>query len=223
MNPLTPTLVFLLPMPALAFDASGQFALTSDYVFRGISQSGGKAAVQVGARVDATSGLYASAWASTVRFDAAPDASSELDLVAGWRGTHGVWAFDVNATRFVYPTSTVSLRYTEAIATMTWRDRAWLMLGVSNDVFATGQRGVYTQVGLLHPLRDRLRLELAGGHYDLDDAYGRSYAHAQATLAWTPHPRYELRLTAHTTNDDARALFGPAAGPRFELSLLAKL
>src|SRR5688572_3112830 len=51
-------LAFALPAPAA--DLSGSAALTSDYVFRGISQSDRHVAPQGGLRLDAASGMYTS-------------------------------------------------------------------------------------------------------------------------------------------------------------------
>ena len=47
--------------------ASGSAALTSDYVWRGSSQSDGDPAVQAGAKVSIPSGWYASVWVRTFR------------------------------------------------------------------------------------------------------------------------------------------------------------
>jgi hypothetical protein len=94
-------------------------------------------------------------------------------------------------------------------------------VGVSDDVFATGRIGVYAQAGIKVSMTAATRIELAGGYYRLDRAYGRNYAHAQATVAWQPHSRVELRLAGHLTDHDAREIFGELAGPRFEASLQA--
>ena len=48
-----------------AFTTTGNVAFTSDYVFRGISQTGGHTALQGGFDVAHTSGLSAGVWAST--------------------------------------------------------------------------------------------------------------------------------------------------------------
>ncbi|TGV64690.1 hypothetical protein EN803_33645, partial [Mesorhizobium sp. M2D.F.Ca.ET.160.01.1.1] len=66
--------------------ASGSAALTSDYVWRGSSQSEGDPAVQAGAKIAIASGWYASVWGSTVSFKPDNGARSEFDLVAGWSG-----------------------------------------------------------------------------------------------------------------------------------------
>lgn len=206
-------------LPLHASDFSGNIALTSDYVFRGISQTQGAPALQAGVRVDADSGFYGAAWASEVDFAGTPGASAEIDYIAGWQQQiGGDWSGDLNATWFTYASAT-ELDYMEWIATATWRDRAWLMLGASSDVFATGKTGLYAQAGTRIPIHDAVRIEFATGYYRLDRPYGRSYAHGQATVAWQVHPKVELRLSGHLIDRNARVVFGDPAGARIEAAL----
>ena len=180
----------------------------------------GEPALQLGAWIEGSHGAYASAWASNVDY-ASSDAVAEVDAVVGWRGALGdAWRADINLTRFEYAGDD-ALAYTELIATATWRDRGWVMVGVSNDVFATSARGTYVQAGWRVPLAHNLRLEVAAAQYFLDDAYGRDYRHAQLTAAWTPRPDIELRVLLHAPDADARRLFGDAADPRIEAALQA--
>ena len=51
-----------------AADFSGNAALTTDYVWRGSTQTQGDPAVQAGFKLSGDSGLYASIWGSNVRF-----------------------------------------------------------------------------------------------------------------------------------------------------------
>lgn len=216
---LAPLLAVALPLQAADF--GGTATLTSDYVFRGISQSDRRVAPQAGLRLDTASGVYASAWASRVVFPGAPDARAEIDAVLGVQRALGAdWAGDINATWFTYA-GAPELDYVEWIATATWRQRRWVTLGVSGDVFATGHTGLYLQAGGRLPLTAATRLEFAGGYYRLEHAYGDDYAHAQAALVWAPRARAELRLTGHLTDSRARDLFGDLADPRLEASLQA--
>lgn len=216
-----PALLLTAGLPVQASDFGGNATVTSDYVFRGVSQSGERAALQLGGRIDLASGVYGSVWASRVEFPTAPAASAEIDYVLGIRREFGDgWTGDLNATRFTYVRAP-QLNYLEWNVTATWRERRWVALGVSHDVFATGHRGLYAQAGVRIPLHKALRLEFAGGHYWLKPAYGRDYAHLQTTLAWLPHPNVEARLSGHLTDHQARVLFGDLAGPRLEASLQA--
>lgn len=207
--------------PLQATDVGGQLGVTSDYVFRGISQSNGRPAMQAGARVDGAGGFYGSVWASRVDFPSVRDARAEIDYVLGARQPLGAdWVGELSATWFTYSGAS-ELNYLEWIASATWRDRRWVALGVSNDVFATGRSGVYANAGLRVPLDDAMRLEIAAGYYWLDHAYARSYAHAQAAVVWQARPKLELRLSGHLTDQNARRVFGELADPRLEASLQA--
>ncbi|HJW45215.1 MAG TPA: TorF family putative porin [Lysobacter sp.] len=209
------------PLHASANEIGGNVALTSDYVFRGISQTQERPAWQGGLRADASNGLYGSVWVSRVDFETATAATAEIDYVVGWHRRLGDnWTGDVNATWFSYA-SAGELNYLEWIATVAWRDRTWLMTGASRDVFATGRTGIYAQAGQRIALSDATRLEFAGGYYWLDHAYGHSYAHAQGMVAWLVHPRIELRVLGHLTDHNARTNFGDLAGPRIEAALQA--
>jgi uncharacterized protein (TIGR02001 family) len=82
-------------------------ALTSDYVFRGMSQSKEGPAVQGG--FDATCGMfYAGVWGSSIDFDVG--SSLELDLYAGIKGTVGRFAYDLGIIYYAYPNQLSGLR-----------------------------------------------------------------------------------------------------------------
>jgi len=67
--------------PAPALTTSGNLAYTSDYVFRGITQNGGKTAIQGGFDVAHTAGLSAGVWASNVSYGTA---TLEVDAYAAY-------------------------------------------------------------------------------------------------------------------------------------------
>jgi uncharacterized protein (TIGR02001 family) len=92
--------------PGTGLSLSGSATLVSDYRFRGVSQSGKDPALQLDLSLAHTSGLYVSAWASTIDlydddpangFDGGKDI--EIDAIAGWSGdvAPGLSA-DVNVT-----------------------------------------------------------------------------------------------------------------------------
>jgi uncharacterized protein (TIGR02001 family) len=88
-------------------DISGNVALTSDYRFRGISQSDESAAIQGGFDIAWDMGFYVGTWASSVDFDTnlrGYDGSLELDYYAGWGGnvTDSI-GIDVGYMYYSYP------------------------------------------------------------------------------------------------------------------------
>ncbi len=82
---------------------------TSDYVFRGISQTAEDPAFQ--ASVDATYGMfYAGVWGSNLEFGNEPvgfldggDATIEIDLYAGVKPVWGPVTFDLGVIYYIYP------------------------------------------------------------------------------------------------------------------------
>jgi len=206
-----------------ASDFSGTAALTTDYVWRGTSQSNGDPAVQAGFKVAGASGVYAQIWGSSVEFAPETRASTEFDLVAGWSGAlSDAWALDVNLTRYVYPAATIDLDWTEANATVTLHERVWLQVGHSRDALASDTAGTYAQLGARWPLTDTVRVEAAAGRYWLagDSGYA-DYAHAQLGAVWAFASPVELRVTLHDTDSSAARAFPGLAGSRIEAALQA--
>lgn len=100
--------------PALAADApasphsvSGNFGLTSDYIFRGVSQTQHTPAVQGGFDYSHTSGVYLGTWASNVSWvkegGFKNNSSLEIDLYGGYKGAVGDVGYDVGVITYYYP------------------------------------------------------------------------------------------------------------------------
>lgn len=85
----------------LAFNAS----VTSDYRYRGISQTRLKPAVQAGADFAHASGFYLGTWGSTIKWikDGGGDASTEVDFYGGYKTevASGL-TLDVGLLKYVY-------------------------------------------------------------------------------------------------------------------------
>src|SRR5690554_1963715 len=80
---------------------SGNVALTSNYVWRGVQQSSGNPAIQGGFDLESDM-FYAGVWGSSVEFDGAV-ASSELDLYAGFTPSLGPLSLDLGVISYFYP------------------------------------------------------------------------------------------------------------------------
>jgi len=88
---------------------TGNVGIFSNYIFRGVTQTTEKAAVQGGFDYAHASGLYAGTWGSNISWlsdSAAYTASSlELDVYGGYKGTFGKsdFGYDVGAIYYYYP------------------------------------------------------------------------------------------------------------------------
>lgn len=80
---------------------SGNVTLTSDYVFRGITQADGAPMIQGGFDYADDAGFYIGTWASGVDFG--DGTSTEIDVYAGWTPSVGVFDLDLGAIYYFYP------------------------------------------------------------------------------------------------------------------------
>jgi len=90
------------PAAASAFTTSGNVAISSDYVFRGLSQTAGKAAVSAGYDVAHSSGLSAGVWASNV---SSALGGLEIDLYAAYGLKVGALDVSVGYINYTYNTA----------------------------------------------------------------------------------------------------------------------
>jgi uncharacterized protein (TIGR02001 family) len=100
------------PGVALAADAApapavtGNVSLTTNYLYRGITQTTNRGAIQGGFDYANPSGLYAGAWGSNISWltDAGiVGASLELDTYAGYKGSFATdYSYDVGFLRYNY-------------------------------------------------------------------------------------------------------------------------
>jgi uncharacterized protein (TIGR02001 family) len=76
--------------------------LSSDYLFRGISQTQNRPAVQGTIDIQHTTGLYVGAFASNVSF-LGTNARQEIDALAGYRFSIGDLSLDFGGIAYTYP------------------------------------------------------------------------------------------------------------------------
>ena len=154
---------------AQASTLSGNAALTSDYVWRGTTQTQGDAAVQAGFKLAGDSGFYGSVWGSNVEFAPDTHASSELDFTVGWGGSL-VRRVGAGRQPAALPVPgddrRPQLDRTQRHADL--QSNYWLSMGYSTEALGGEEDGLYTQVGAKFPINDMFRLETVAGYYYLD-------------------------------------------------------
>lgn len=154
--------------PAGDLDVTMNAGLFSDYIYRGVSQTQGKAAIQGGLDIAHESGLYTGVWASNVDFGPASDASTEFDYKLGFKGdlTDDV-SYDLGWVKYDYPDAS-ALDFSEYYGNLTAYD-VTLGLAYSND-FAKDNSTLYSSIGYVYTLPLEIGLSLRYGHYDFKDA-----------------------------------------------------
>lgn len=92
----------ILTSAAASAELSGNAAITSNYIWRGVTQTTDQAAGQGGIDWGHDSGLYAGTWVSNVNFGNSDD-GYEMDVYAGFGGEAGSLGYDLGVISYQYP------------------------------------------------------------------------------------------------------------------------
>lgn len=200
---------------------SVDLTFTSDYRFRGISQTQNDPALQVGAGYAFDNGFYIGTWASNVDFVDGDGANFELDAFAGYTLTFADdWALDGQVIRYLYPgnDSTPRYHYTEVIGALSWKDMISATVGYSNDVFNSSETGIYYALSGSYPVYEDISMSAAIGNYDLKDVAGGSYTHYELGVAKDFGP-LSTSLTYHYNNGNLESFWGENNDSRFVFAI----
>ncbi|MGI9286359.1 MAG: TorF family putative porin [Pseudomonadales bacterium] len=208
---------------------SATFGITSDYVFRGVSQTMGQVALQGSIDAEFESGFYASAWGSTVDFvaDGEPDdgADLELDIAIGFEtAIDDRWTVDLMYVQYLFPGANTELDYDygEMLGTVTWQEFLCATIGYSNDVFGSGADGWVYQLGTEVDIFANLKVSTFYGYYDLHTAYDASYSYLEVGVS-RELGFLSVGLSYHNTWGAVDELFyEETTGSRIALSLEIK-
>lgn len=91
---------------APAWSVTTNIGFVSDYYTRGVSQSWHKPAVQGGVDIAHSSGFYVGMWGSSITPNTFPDATTEIDIYAGYNGSIAAvegLGYTVGAIGYIYP------------------------------------------------------------------------------------------------------------------------
>lgn len=112
--------------PASPYTVSANVGLFSQYVFRGISYTQEKPAVQGGFDIAHQSGLYAGVWGTNVSDAALNNAAGEIDVYGGYANTIGDVTYDLGFLQFIFPDGEINgtnekYNTLELNAALTWK------------------------------------------------------------------------------------------------------
>lgn len=174
-------------------EVSSTITLTSDYDFRGITQSARDPALQASLDWTTDSGFYLGAWASNVDFGAKTDV--EVDIYGGFRGNiTDDLTFDVGAVQYTYQPGDDDVDFTEAYAGVTYgafSAKYWYAWDFGN----TGKAASYLELNGAVPLPNDFSLALHGGYssgdywdsdkyFDYSIGVSKTVGNFAVTLKW---------------------------------------
>lgn len=167
-----------LPMTqAFGAEVSGNIALTTDYKFRGISQSDSAPSVQGGFDIAFDNGAYIGTWGAAVDFDCAIDTCGglnggiELDYYAGFASDiSDSVSFDIGYIYYDYPQDEGLLGdYGEIYGSLSFGDFG-IGMNYSDEYWGETGKFTYTYATYSMALSESVALDLLVGSGDYDEA-----------------------------------------------------
>jgi uncharacterized protein (TIGR02001 family) len=210
------------PVRAGAADGTwnGSIGATTDYVYRGVSQTHDSGALQLGANYQSSQGWFAGTWGSNV--DPYPFGASaiEVDLYAGIRRPLGEnfnatltytryqYLDDPRREHYDYDEFAVSASYLDIlVATLSYQPDSTLY---SDLGFARRRASLAYELGARWPTSRGFALVAGGGYYDLSRLFGVKYWAADAGVQYV-YRRLTLELTRYFADPAVSRLYEEAS------------
>jgi len=156
------------PSSAFAVDVTANAGITSNYVWRGVTQSDDHVAVSAGVDASHNSGLYGGIWASTVDYN--DNTNAEIDFYTGYQFKTNGWDFDIGYIYYGYHGNSVlafSEFYTKAAINNIEFGYSVLADSKSGGDFGDSQ---YFEVNYEYGLTEEISLGLHAGYAEFDNA-----------------------------------------------------
>lgn len=176
-------------------EVAWNLGVTSDYVFRGYSQTSEDPAVFGG--VDLTiGGFYAGAWASNVDFG--DDTDAEIDLYGGYRSEIAGFAVDIGGVGYFYASQPAGADYDYAeLKAAASRAIGPVTLGAavywSPDFFGVDDEATYVEANVAVSPAPKWTVSGAVGHQSLDVNDDYATWNAGVGYALTDHVAIDAR------------------------------
>jgi uncharacterized protein (TIGR02001 family) len=195
----------------------GNIGITNDYVYRGISQTAGEAALQGDVHYRFRGGWTVGAWASHADLSGENEAPSEIDLYVSRDWTlDDDWDLRITATHYTFPNDPrqSSYDYEELITSLSYKARlfttvTWTpnLTRYSNNGFVRNETATSYEVAAIQPLLAQVSGSLGVGYYDLPGVLRADYWFWNVGLAYSLG-RAQLMLAYIDTDSTATQAFG---------------
>jgi uncharacterized protein (TIGR02001 family) len=201
---------------APAHEFSANIGVTSNYLWRGVTQTDDGAAVSGGVDYSHVSGFYLGGWISNIDWDL-PDTGSgaEVDFYGGFKGEYEEFGYDLGLIYYYYPTSGYDdSNFFELAVSGSWK---WFTAGINytltgdadNDApFSDGD--IYYHFGGSIDFAETWNIGATAGYYDFDTSGeweffngNADYWHGQIDLTKSAGEWGDFTLTVSTAEEKA--------------------
>jgi len=158
--------------------------VTSNYLWRGVTQSGDDSAISGGIDYSHESGFYAGTWTSSL----GGGSQYELDLYAGFSGEASSVSYDVGLIQYMYPIGdAVELDFTEAQATVGYGPVSlYIAQTIDTEDSSAAADSLYVSLSAETAIDKDYTVGFTFGSYSGDDikaAFGDDYTHLAVKLS----------------------------------------
>ncbi|HEY6640758.1 TorF family putative porin [Povalibacter sp.] len=195
----------------------GSLAFSSDYVFRGLSHSEGRPALQADLHYEFAPGWVAGAWGSRADVDPDESPAAEIDVYLSrhWM-IDDQWALRTTLTHYTYPDDPRAYSYShdEVLVALGYQSRFFASASWSpnltmyaNEALAIEQSALAYEVVAVQPVVGSLAASAGVGYYDLPSALNADYWYWNVVLACSLG-RTQIAVAYIAADRDAQRTFG---------------
>jgi len=177
-----------------ADDKSINIGLTSDYLWRGVTQSDNKFSLSGGGDYNHNSGFYAGVWAASVDFN--DDTNFEYDFYTGFQKEINSINFDIGYIRYGYQGED-NLDFSEVYIKANFKDLNFAVSTlVDSDTGGDFSDSTYIEVNYEYILPYQITMSVHGGYYDFKEA--KNYQDFNLTFSYED---FSLMISTLTGNE----------------------
>ena len=191
-------------------ELSANIGATSNYLWRGVSQTGDDAAISGGVDYAHDSGFYAGTWVSNI--DWGIGSGAEVDFYGGFANEIGDFGYDAGAIYYYYPDSDYDgSDFAELYLSGSWK---WLSGGIAYTLWGDADKNAPFSDGDLYyhlsggfDVAESWSIGVTGGYYDFDaskSTYGDvDYGHIQGDLTKSAGDWGDFTLTVSKAEEES--------------------
>ena len=173
---------------------SFNLGFTSNYLWRGVTQSDDKVSLSGGGDYNDNSGLYVGGWAASVDFN--DDTNFEYDFYTGFQKEINGINFDIGYIRYGYQGED-NLDFSEVYIRASFNDLSFAVSTLlDSDTGGDFSDSTYYEASYDYPLSQQVTMSIHGGFYDFKD--GGDYQDFNIALNYE---NFSLMVSTLTGND----------------------
>lgn len=173
-------LVAAMPQAYAESPLTANVGVTSNYIWRGVTQTSDASAISGGIDYASDSGFYVGTWVSNTTSN-----QYEHDIYAGYGFDAGPVGLDIGAIKYMYPVGTALSDFTEVYVNASYES-----FGVGaaytvskEDSSVVNDNDLYIYASAEFEVKKDLALGVLVGDYDVDGGSASDYTHYQISLS----------------------------------------